>query len=130
MKKSAFIMILLGVTVAALASHITGNLNSPSFNWKSLSHDFGQIKQGVPVTHEFTFVNNGTEALIISSVKASCGCTVADYSKDPIPSGESGYVKATYNAASAGAFNKTVTVMANTDGENVLLTIRGTVVAE
>ena len=128
MKKSAFILILVGVAVTAIARHITvGSFTSPAFNWTSQSHDFGQIKQGVPVSHEFTFVNNGTEPLIISSVKASCGCTVADFSKDPIQSGAKGFVKATYNASSIGSFNKTITVIANTEEDNVVLTIRGTV---
>lgn len=129
MKKSAFVLILVGVTVAAIARHITvDSFTSPIFNWASQSHDFGQINQGVPVSHEFTFVNNGTEPLIISSVKASCGCTVTDFSKDPIQSGANGFVKATYNASSIGSFNKTITVVANTEEDNVVLTIRGAVV--
>lgn len=131
MKKSAFIIIMLGVAVATLAQQIvTDSFTSPAFNWTTQSHDFGQILQGTPVSHEFTFTNNGTMPLLISSVKASCGCTVADFTKTPISSGESGYVKATFNAASAGSFNKTVTVLANTENESVILTIRGTVVAK
>ena len=88
----------------------------------------GRSKQNVPVTHTFKFTNNGDDPLIISSVQASCGCTVTDYSKDPVMPGGEGYVKATYNAANVGVFNKTVTVNANTDGQPVLLTIKGTVV--
>jgi hypothetical protein len=98
------------------------------FNWLETTFDFGKIKQNKPVTHEFDFVNKGTSPLIISSVKASCGCTVAEYSKDPIAPGQQGFVKATYNAAHAGAFTKTVTINANTDNAAVVLTIKGEVV--
>jgi hypothetical protein len=98
------------------------------FKWSQTFFDFGSIRQNVPVTHTFKFTNNGDGPLIISSVQASCGCTVTDYSKDPVAPGGEGYVKATYNAAKLGVFNKTVTVNANTEGDAVQLTIKGTVV--
>jgi hypothetical protein len=98
------------------------------FGWSQTLFDFGNIKQNKPVSHTFTFRNQGDEPLVISSVQASCGCTVTDYSKDPVPPGGEGYVKATYNAANLGVFNKTVTVSANTEGGAVQLTIKGTVV--
>jgi len=89
--------------------------------------DFGKIKQGAPVTHEFTFSNTGTVPLIITSVQASCGCTTPDWSKDPILPGGKGFIKATYSAASPGTFNKSVTVIANVEGGSVQLFIRGEV---
>jgi hypothetical protein len=68
--------------------------------------------------------------LLISSVQASCGCTVTSYSKDPIPPGAQGYVTATFNAAKVGQFTKMVTVTANTEQSTVQLTIQGEVVGE
>ena len=99
-----------------------------SFNWDETSFDFGQIKVNKPVSHEFSFVNAGNAPLVITSVQASCGCTVTKYSKEPINPGSSGFVTATYNAAKVGVFTKTVTVNANTDGGPVILTIKGEVV--
>ncbi len=121
------------VTLAAVFSQICAvpgySFRKPdaSFKWVSLVHDFGTIKQNVPVSHKFTFTNNGDAPLVISSVQASCGCTVADYSKDPIPPGAEGYVSATYNAATVGTFNKTVTVNANIAEGAVKLSIKGQV---
>jgi hypothetical protein len=106
------------------------NVVAAAFNWAETAFDFGKIKQNVPVTHEFSFANKGNAPLVISSVQASCGCTVAEYSKDPIAPGQKGFVKATYNAAKAGPFTKTVTINANTDDTSVLLTIKGEVVTE
>jgi hypothetical protein len=91
--------------------------------------DFGKIKQGTPVTHEFTFTNNGAVPLIITNVQASCGCTTPDWSRDPIAPGGKGFIKATYSAASIGTFNKSVTVTANVDGGTMQLQIRGEVLA-
>jgi hypothetical protein len=104
------------------------NPESAVFNWSAIEHDFGQIKQGSPVTHEFTFTNKGEVPLVISTVQASCGCTVTSYTKDPIAPGGEGFVKATYNAANVGQFTKTVTVNANTAEGVAKLTIKGEVV--
>jgi hypothetical protein len=100
------------------------------FNWNAQSHDFGKIKQGTPVTHEFKFTNNGKVPLVITNVQASCGCTTPDWSKDPIPPGGEGFIKATFNAASLGAFNKSVTVMANVETGYMQLSIKGEVAQE
>jgi hypothetical protein len=99
-----------------------------AFEWVSTTHDFGTIKKDVAVEHEFEFTNTGSEPLLISSVKASCGCTVTDYTKEQIPAGEKGYVKAKYNAAKVGVFTKSVTVTANTESGSVQLYIKGEVV--
>jgi hypothetical protein len=107
-----------------IASSIDG---LPAFSWTETAFDFGKIKHNAPVTHEFRFTNNGAEPLIITSVQASCGCTVAKYSKDPIVPGGEGFVTATYNAATKGIFNKSVTVNANTQEGVVVLAIRGEV---
>jgi hypothetical protein len=99
-----------------------------AFTWTSSVHDFGKIKQGVPVTHEFKFTNSGKVPLIIVNAQPSCGCTTPDWTKTPVGPGESGFIKATFNAGVAGPFNKTVTVTANVEGGFVLLTIKGEVV--
>lgn len=98
------------------------------FSWENTTHDFGKVKQGTPVTHEFKFTNTGKVPLVITNVQASCGCTTPAWTKEPVMPGGQGFIKATYNAASAGAFNKTVTVTANIDAGFLQLTIKGEVV--
>jgi len=101
--------------------------NMAAFKWEATTFDFGKIAQGKPVTHEFKFTNTGKVPLVLSSVNASCGCTTPDWTKDPIAPGKSGSVKATFNAAAGGAFNKSVTVNANVEGGATYLTIKGEV---
>ncbi|HRN72111.1 MAG TPA: DUF1573 domain-containing protein [Ginsengibacter sp.] len=72
--------------------------------------DFGKIKQGVPVTATFTVTNISKEPLIIEQAAPSCGCTVSDYTKEPIAPGKTGTIKAVFNAAALGPINKTITV--------------------
>ncbi|RYZ55128.1 MAG: DUF1573 domain-containing protein [Sphingobacteriales bacterium] len=93
--------------------------------FKSEIHDFGNIRQNVPAEVEFTFKNTGKEPIILQRVQASCGCTTPSYSKDPILPGKTGSVKASYNAAAAGNFNKSITVFSNIGTK--VLTIKGNV---
>ncbi len=79
--------------------------------WDKEIHDFGDIEKGKPVTYEFTFTNTTNETVLITTVKPACGCTAANYTKTPIKPGEKGMVAATFNAASPGGFQKTVTIL-------------------
>jgi hypothetical protein len=135
MKKIAITLFVFTLSLYAVAQQVAVNykpaatitLDDAAFAWKTTTFDFGKIKKDKPVTHEFTFTNSGKAALVVTSVQASCGCTVAQYSKDPIEPGSDGFVKATYNAAKTGVFTKTVTVNANTPEGVVILTIKGEV---
>lgn len=132
MKKQFFIVACTLLTVAFATESVIGHIKSltgPLFEWESTTYDFGQIELNKPAEHVFHFTNNGDVPLIISNAKASCGCTVADYTKTPIAPGEKGFVSARYNAAHVGAFTKTVTVTANTGEEAIVLTLKGEVKA-
>ncbi|WP_460972196.1 DUF1573 domain-containing protein [Spirosoma migulaei] len=100
------------------------------FNWRSATHDFGRIPQSKPVTAEFSFTNKGELPLVINQAKGSCGCTGVEYPKAPVMPGQSGVIKATFNAAALGAFNKSVTVESNAEGGTQMLYFKGEVVKE
>jgi hypothetical protein len=74
------------------------------------TYDFGKIKQNVPAVATVVVTNIGTDPLIIDQATPSCGCTISDYTKTPIAPGKTGTIKATYNAAALGKFDKTITV--------------------
>lgn len=87
----------------------------PSFQFEEELHDFGTIKDGDVVEHVFSFVNTGEAPLIISDAKGSCGCTVPDWPREPIPVGGTGELKVKFNSKNKpGIQNKTVTITANT----------------
>lgn len=100
-----------------------------TYSWNETTHDFGKIVQNDPASVTFTVKNDGIAPLLITAARSSCGCTVAEYTKEPIKPGETGIVKATYNSARVGGFTKTVTVVFDgiDVGEN--LTIKGEVEA-
>lgn len=72
--------------------------------------DFGKIKQSIPAKGTFTVTNISTVPLIIEQANPTCGCTISDYTKEPIAPGKTGVINATYNAANAGHFEKHLTV--------------------
>ncbi|MCB0509749.1 MAG: DUF1573 domain-containing protein [Bacteroidetes bacterium] len=92
--------------------------------------DFGSIEEGPKVSHEFTFKNTGTEPLVLSNVKASCGCTTPSWPKDPILPGEQAAILVTYNTVKRiGAFNKSISISSNAKEATKIIYINGTVVA-
>ena len=105
------------------------NMKPSDITWVEDSHDFGEIEQGTPVSHDFTFKNTTKQTVLITNVKASCGCTATNYTKTPIKPGETGTVTATYNARNGGNFNKTVTVTTNDSDVKKVLKIKGKVLA-
>lgn len=92
------------------------------------SFDYGMIEQGERVVHTYHFTNTGTEPLVLSSAKGSCGCTVPAWPKEPIFPGESGEVVVAFNSSGKkGKQVKRVTLVTNTDPAQTFLTIQGEV---
>lgn len=127
MKKLFFLLIVVAGVATQAFSQTAPSTDLAVATFDNQNFDFGKIKQGTPVTHEFKFTNTGKVPMIITNVQASCGCTTPDWSKEPIAPGQKGFIKATYNAASVGAFNKAVTVTANIPNGSVQLFIKGEV---
>lgn len=99
----------------------------PVISFDRTEHDFGAIEQGKKVSYTYTFKNTGEAPLIIQSAQPTCGCTVSNYSKDPIPVGGSGFVTAEFDAKAAGMQNKSVTVTANTFPKQTVLKFKALV---
>ena len=78
--------------------------------FKELTYDFGKIKQGTPVSHEFAFTNISTSPVIIESAVPSCGCTTPVKPEGAIAKGKDDKITAGFNAANVGPFNKTITI--------------------
>lgn len=95
-----------------------------------MDHDFGDIADnGGNVETKFTITNTGSNPLLISEAKGSCGCTVPDYPRDPIQPGESRDILVSFDpAGKEGAQNKTVTIMANTEPATTVINLRSNII--
>ena len=123
MKKN--LIFIFSLIISAIAVHAQGN--KASFN--ETTHDFGEIEEkGGKVSFDFVVTNEGGEPLVISNVKASCGCTTPSWTKSPIEPGKTGIITATYNPQGRpGRFNKSITVSTNFSPAPYTLYIKGEV---
>jgi hypothetical protein len=89
--------------------------------------DYGTIDQGGEPLRLAKFKNTGTEPLIISGAKGSCGCTVPNWPKEPIMPGETSQIEIRYDTKRVGAINKTVTVTSNDPAGKHVIRVIGTI---
>jgi hypothetical protein len=103
----------------------------PVAQFAKVEHDFGTINEGESVEYTFQVKNTGEAPLIIQNAQPSCGCTVPDWTKNPIPAGGSGFVKAKFDSSGKpGIQNKTITVTANTWPKQTVLRFKAMVIAK
>ena len=122
MKKTLLtvLMLVCGIAFASAQAEI---------KFDKLTHDFGNFSESTPVVScTFVFTNTGDKPLVINQAVASCGCTVPEYTKDPVKPGEKGEIKVTYNGTGTfpGHFKKSITVRTNGKVEMTRLYIEGT----
>jgi hypothetical protein len=97
--------------------------------WNKTTHDFGEIIQGTKAKYTFTFTNKGTTPIIINNATASCGCTVPNFSKEPVAPGGQGSVTVVFDSSGKnGNFSKNITVLTSI-GQTTLF-IKGNVTLE
>ncbi|MEO6488341.1 MAG: DUF1573 domain-containing protein [Ferruginibacter sp.] len=126
MKKLLFGLMTLALTTGAFAQKKSEDVAK----FKSETIDLGKLQQGTPSTAIFSVANIGTEPLIIEQANPTCGCTISDYTKEPIANGKAGSIKATYNAANVGAFEKHLTVKFAGVADVKSITIKGEVLSK
>ena len=115
------LMLMMGIFVAFAQG-------KAELKFEKTTHDFGTFSEEDPVvTYIFKFTNKGDAPLVIHQAVASCGCTVPEYTKEPIKPGAKGEIKVTYNGAGRfpGQFRKTITIHSNADNDLVRLYIKG-----
>lgn len=84
--------------------------------------DFGKIKKGDQKEHVYEVTNTGKNPLIISQVKPGCGCTVPDYTKEPILPGKKGKITLKFDSSSFdGLVSKQAEVYANVEKTPIVI---------
>ncbi len=103
---------------AAATSSITGG--TPRITFARRIHDFGVIADVEDLYTTFSFTNTGTGTLVISEVKATCGCTVPTLVKTEYAPGESATLNVRFNpSGKAGRQNKTISVISNAQPQSI-----------
>lgn len=102
----------------------------PVITFEKTEHDFGKINEADGrVSTVFTFKNEGMAPLVLSNVRASCGCTTPTWTREPIEPGQTGSITVTYNPnGRPGRFQKTVTITSNASEATKKVYIKGEVI--
>jgi hypothetical protein len=114
---------LIGMTVMA---------QTPVITFEKTTHDFGKINEADGrVTTVFEFKNEGMSPLVLTNVRASCGCTTPKWTREPIMPGAVGEITVTYNPSGRpGRFQKTITITSNASEPTTRLYIKGEVISK
>jgi hypothetical protein len=102
----------------------------PEFKFDSETIDYGKIPRNSDGKRVFKFTNIGKSPLIISDVKASCGCTIPKKPTEPIMPGEEGNIEVSYNTSIPGGFIKRITISSNAKENRKIIRIKGLIVEE
>ncbi|MEM7108091.1 MAG: DUF1573 domain-containing protein [Bacteroidota bacterium] len=114
-----FVTLIFGIFIiyGAIAQESATNeaaSNGAVITFEEDKFDFGDIYQGDKVEHIFKFENTGNEALIITNVQTTCGCTAPNWPRDPVAPGQESELKVVFNSAGKmGRQNKIITVVSN-----------------
>ena len=100
----------------------------PDIEFEKTTIDLGTFSSNKPKQRAvFKFKNTGRRPLFIINVRTGCGCTDAEYPRQPILPGKTGEIVVNYDGTNRllGPFSKIVTVKTNTPKETVRLVIKG-----
>jgi hypothetical protein len=105
------------------------SVNFTTVKWEDSIMNFGSIANGEKIQIKFRCLNTGDKPLIITNARPGCGCTVADYTKEPILPGKEGLVTASFNSTNfSGEVHKNIIVNTNTkNAPEAILLFTGTI---
>jgi len=131
MKKLLFVVMIAGTVFLSIAqTQKTEQVPQPVMKFSETNHDFGEIiETNGMVSCVFTISNTGNADLLITNVKGTCGCTVPQWTKEPISPSKDGSVSVTYDPKNRlGAFDKKITIFSNASSNPASVFVKGTVV--
>lgn len=111
------------------SSNGTQNTDKPEIKFDEEVFDFGKISQGEKVSHAFYFKNVGSKSLVITSASGSCGCTVPEWPKEPIPPGQNAKINVIFNSeGKSGYQEKSITIVTNCEPATRIIKIKTDIV--
>ena len=123
--------LLLSLTALVLTTGLFAQKKADEVaKFKTETIDLGKILQDHPTAAIFEVTNISDAPLLIEQANPTCGCTISDYTKEPIAPGKTGTIKATYNAKNLNMFEKHLTVKFAGVDDVKSITIKGEVIKD
>jgi len=141
MKRIVFIIAILLIARVAFSQENAGKKEKKdkaqtenvekrsSIVFDKLVHDFGTMEKGGDASCVFTFKNITKKPVTLTNVKTSCGCTAADWPKEPVAKKKKASIKVKYDSNRVGKFTKTIKVYIDGEENPIQLEIKGTIVS-
>ena len=93
-------------------------------------YDFGDLKKGAVVSHDFKIINKGESVLIIKNVLTTCGCTATSWPKKPLAAGDSSVIRVSFDSkGKIGRQHKVITIQSNAQGRSNKIRISANILA-
>ena len=97
----------------------------PKIDFDARIHDFGRVRSGIEVVHDFWFANTGNGTLEILEVKPGCACTRAGQHPRIIRPGERARIPVRmFTDDINGTLRKVVAVMTNVPGDDAVVKLQ------
>jgi hypothetical protein len=134
--KNFFLFFILAICCAGLKAQVIPprkviDPNAPIIKLEADTFNFGTVKQGTRIEHDFKFTNTGKSPLIIYSHSTGCSCTDIYYPKEPIAPGKSGVLHFIFDTdGKMGAQVKRGVIESNNKYETIELYLKGNVIPQ
>jgi hypothetical protein len=133
MKTGKLFLIILALLAGSLvlkAQEEKSENNGPQISFDKETHDYGEIFMHGDGNCVFTFTNTGNEPLLLTNVRAGCGCTVPQWPREPVLPGDSAEIKVRYTTLNRPhSINRSIVVTSNAANKpSLVLRLRGKVV--
>ena len=103
-----------------------GQSNVVKFDTTAIN--YGTIEKGADGQRTFEFTNVSREPIVVLTVTVYCGCTVPDWTNEPILPGNKGSITIEYDTQRVGKFAKEVKVKTSGSEEETRLVFWGNVI--
>jgi hypothetical protein len=128
--RTTSILIPLVFLIAVSCSEKSGDKagrKAAKIDFKETIHDFGEIEFGGDGSFDFKFTNKGKSPLILENVRSTCGCTVPEWTREPVNPSDTGSIRVIYDTHRVGAFSKTLIIYSNAANSPIRIFIKGRV---
>jgi hypothetical protein len=128
--RTTYILISLVFLITISCSEKSGNKagrKAAKIDFKETIHDFGELEFGGDGSFDFKFTNTGKSPLILDNVRSTCGCTVPEWTSEPVNPSGIGSIRVIYDTHRVGAFSKTLIIYSNAANSPIRIFIKGRV---
>lgn len=108
--------ILTGLIISPtnLSCQVAINLSGPHIVFDKETHDYGEVYMHGDGNCVFKYSNIGNEPLILTEVRASCGCNLPEWRREPLPPGDTATIRVRYTTLNrVHQINRSIVVTSN-----------------